>query len=92
MSDTNKAGPAMESLVQEVRGHFSTDAALQDALARLTLAGFDRASFSLPKDREDGTAVGNEGADNLSIRLIRASFERWALAWPGMPGPLPWRV
>ncbi|MBV9735520.1 MAG: hypothetical protein JO209_06385 [Acidisphaera sp.] len=43
-----KAGPAISDSVREVQGIFPSDASLQDAIARLTLLGFDRADLSLP--------------------------------------------
>ena len=44
MSDeTSKAGPVMAGSVDEVQGIFLSDAAMEDAIAKLTLAGFDRA-------------------------------------------------
>ncbi len=64
MSDGVKAGPALTETVEEVQGSFRTDAALQDAMGALTLAGFDRAAFSLPTDREGAVTTPNEGADN----------------------------
>ena len=50
MSDeiSSKPGPSLPEAVQEVQGVFPSDAALQDAVAKLTLAGFDRADLSLP--------------------------------------------
>lgn len=57
-----KAGPALGSSVQEVQGMFPSDAALQDALSRLTLAGYDRADFSLPTP----PAGGGEATPNQS--------------------------
>jgi hypothetical protein len=46
-SDVNQ-GPLINDTIQEVQGIFPSDAALQDAIGRLTRAGFDRASLSLP--------------------------------------------
>lgn len=43
-----KEGPAIAEAIAEVRGSFESDAALQDAIGRLELAGFDRADLSLP--------------------------------------------
>ncbi len=66
MSDqTGKEGPVLPEAVQEVQGIFSSDAALQDAIAKLTLAGFDRADFSLPATNPaPGMATPNQGAAN----------------------------
>ena len=46
-SDINR-GPSINDTIQEVQGIFPNDAALQDAIGRLTRAGFDRAALSLP--------------------------------------------
>ena len=43
-----KAGPALGETVQEVRGAFPSDGAIQDAISRLSIAGFDRADISIP--------------------------------------------
>ena len=49
--------------VQEVQGIFPSDAALQDAIAKLTHAGFDRASLSLPATQPPANvATPNQGA------------------------------
>ena len=50
MSDQTqgKPGPVLNPSIQEVQGVFPSDAMLQDAISKLTLAGFDRAAFSLP--------------------------------------------
>ncbi len=45
---SGKAGPVLSEHIQEVQGIFPSDAALQDAIGRLTRAGFDRAAISLP--------------------------------------------
>ncbi len=49
-SPTNpeKEGPPLTETVQEVRGVFPSDQAIQDAISRLSMAGFDRAEISLP--------------------------------------------
>ena len=62
MSDgTNgKAGPSMAESVDEVQGIFPSDAAMEDAIAKLTLAGFDRADFSLPTTSPTGGAATPE--------------------------------
>jgi hypothetical protein len=56
---------AISETIQEVRGVFPSDAALQDAIGRLTRLGFDRASLSLPAANpapQDATPSG--GAEN----------------------------
>jgi len=51
MSDQpiSKPGPVISDSVEEVQGIFPSDATMQDAIARLTMAGFDRAELSLPE-------------------------------------------
>ncbi len=50
MSDSTEAkpGPALAPDIDEVQGVFLSNAALEDAIAALTGAGFDRADLSLP--------------------------------------------
>jgi hypothetical protein len=63
-SDT-KTGPSINDTIQEVQGVFPNDAALQEAIGRLTRAGFDRAALSLPAANpryEDATP--SAGAEN----------------------------
>jgi hypothetical protein len=62
--DQGKAGPAHQATVHEVQGVFPDDATMQDALSQLTLAGYDRADFSLPEEQPAGElATPNESAD-----------------------------
>jgi hypothetical protein len=64
-SDLPKPGPVIADTIAEVQGIFATDAALQDAIGRLTLLGFDRAALSLPKAFLNiAEATPNEGAQN----------------------------
>ncbi len=59
----SKPGPVMSESVEEVQGIFPSDAAMQDAISKLTLAGFDRADFSLPVTRPAaGQATPEQGA------------------------------
>ncbi len=64
MSDeTSKHGPVIADLVEEVQGVFPSDAALQDALGRLRMVGFDHADLSLPTTRPAASAATpNQGA------------------------------
>ncbi len=65
MSETTKDGPTLSETVAEVQGVFPSNAAMQDAISKLTLAGFDRADFSLPATRpEPGNATPNDGASD----------------------------
>ncbi len=64
-STPDKAGPAMTETVQEVRGAFPSDQAVQDAISRLTMAGFDRAEISLPDaDPAPMRATPEQSAEN----------------------------
>ena len=64
MSDeTSKHGPALAATIEEVQGIFPTDAALQDALGRLRMVGFDHADLSLPVTNPAASAATpNQGA------------------------------
>ncbi len=65
MSDPTsaKVGPVMADSVDEVQGIFPSDAAMEEAISKLTLAGFDRADFSLPTTSPTGgTATPEQGA------------------------------
>ena len=64
-SPSGKPGPVINNAIDEVQGIFPSDAALQDAVGRLTRAGFDRAALSLPvASPARGDATPNEGAAN----------------------------
>jgi hypothetical protein len=81
-----KAGPALQDEVHEVQGHFPNDGALQDALSRLTLAGYDRADLSLPEEQVSGEATTpNEGQnaatddiDKTQLRTMGSSMASFA--------------
>ena len=64
MSDaTSKHGPVVAATIEEVQGIFPTDAALQDALGRLRMVGFDHADLSLPVTGPAASAATpNQGA------------------------------
>jgi hypothetical protein len=62
-----------DSAIDEVRGVFPSDAALQDAIGRLTQAGFDRADLSLPEAdaaRDAGSANPNTDVDSRQLRTM----------------------
>jgi hypothetical protein len=79
---TPKVGPAIGATVHEVRASFPSDAALQDAIDRLTRAGFDRADLSLPAAHppaaqatpERGAADPNTEDDTRQIRTMQTSM------------------
>ena len=62
--DIIKSGPALNPSVQEVQGVFPSEAAMEAAIAQLTMAGFDRAALSLPQTHvAAGQATPELGAD-----------------------------
>ena len=67
MSDPamSKAGPAIATEIDEVHAVFASDAAMQEAVARLTQAGFDRADLSLPA-ASPAMATPEQGADTVT--------------------------
>lgn len=81
-----KAGPGLGAAVHEVQGTFPDDATMQGALSQLTLAGYDRADFSLPEDQPAGEpATPNETAepptddvDKRQLRTMGASMAGYA--------------
>ncbi len=63
--DTSNPTAGLPASVHEIRGTFASDAAMQDAIAKLTLAGFDRADFSLPTSHQPANMnTPSEGAEN----------------------------
>jgi hypothetical protein len=77
-----KAGPELPDTVDEVHGRFATDAALEDAIGRLTRSGFDRADLSLPtinpppaeRTPEQGATNPNTDDDKQQMRTLHASM------------------
>ena len=68
--------PAIAEQVEEVQGQFPSQVAMQEAVSKLTLAGYDRAELSLPTVGARGAdATSNEGADSVTtdtdIRQLR---------------------
>ena len=88
MSETSgaKAGPEHQDTVHEVQGVFPDDATMQGALSQLTLAGYDRADFSLPEEQDaNGVATPNESAepatddaDKRQLRTMGTSMAGYA--------------
>jgi hypothetical protein len=61
----SETSPELARGITEVVGRFSSDAALQDAIGRLTRVGFDRAALSLPLAHpQPHEATPNAGAAN----------------------------
>ncbi len=77
-----KKGPVIGETVQEVQGIFPSDAALQNAIARLTQSGFDRADLSLPTAQpasqlatpEQGASLPTTDTDVRQIRTMATSM------------------
>lgn len=73
-------GPALTGEVHEVQGRFPNDAALQDALGRLALAGFDHADFSLPdpnaaaKTPDQGAEAATDEIDKSQVRTMASGM------------------
>ncbi len=65
-TDPAKPGPSLTEAVDEVRGIFPSDSALQDAISRLSMAGFDRADISIPDAAPTSAAAAtpDQGAEN----------------------------
>ncbi len=62
---TSESGPVLGGPVEEVQGIFPTDAAMQDALGRLRMVGFDHADLSLPMTQPTANVATPElGAAN----------------------------
>jgi hypothetical protein len=87
----NQSSPTLNESVQEVQGIFPSDAALQDAVGRLTRSGFDRAAISLPAANPAAAdATPTEGAadphtedDTRQSRTLQSSMAATAAAMLG---------
>lgn len=78
-SQQDKAGPELTEDVQELQAKFPNDAALQDAMSRLTLLGFDHADLSLPQehsptDTPDGAASATSDIDTQQVRTMASGL------------------
>ncbi|MDT7950825.1 MAG: hypothetical protein RQ966_04905 [Acetobacteraceae bacterium] len=75
MSDhvENSAQPPLKDDMQELQGNFPNDAALQVAIGKLELAGFDHADLSLPDPTADASTPDSAGAatDNVDRTQLR---------------------
>lgn len=91
MSSTNDASPTISETIKEVQGSFPSNAALEDAIGRLTRSGFDRAAISLPAanpEAEDATpSAGAQDPmtddDTRQVRTMRSSMAATAAAFVG---------
>ena len=87
-----KSGPALAGTVQELQGSFPSDRAMQEALGKLTLLGFDHADFSLPDPNApagtpDGAAAATDEIDKTQIRTMSSGMTGVA-AGAGIAGVL----
>ena len=91
MADVTNSGPSLPDSLVEVRGRFASDAALQDAIGRLTLLGFDRSALSVPAAAPDaahatpeaGAGAPNTEADERQLRTLGSSAAGVAAAMAG---------
>ena len=92
MSDTSQpimqdGSPAVAEHVEEVQGRFPSNATMQDAVARMTLEGFDRADFSLPKPGVSGGAdTPTEGADAVTSEADKRQLRTMGTGMAGYLG------
>jgi len=86
-TDSAKEGPSLATSVAEVQGIFSNDDTMQDALSQLTLAGYDRADFSLPEEQHStATATPNESAENPTDDIDKAQLRTLGTGMAGYAG------
>lgn len=65
MSETQADSPSIPDTTYEVQGVFPSDKTLQDAIAQLTLIGYDRSDLSLPQvDPPPSEATPDQAAEN----------------------------
>lgn len=87
MAEDAKAGPGNKAAVREVQGVFPDDATMQDALSELTLAGYDRADFSLPEDQPaNEIATPNESADPATDDADKRQLRTMGTSMAGYAG------
>jgi len=86
-TDSTKQGPALAASVAEVQGAFPNDETMQDALSQLTLAGYDRADFSLPDEQQAQAAnTPTEGAENPTDDTDKAQLRTLGTSMAGYAG------
>ncbi len=74
--DTNR-------MVRQVRGSFPSDAALTNAVSRLTSAGFDRANMVLPPTGDIAAEAVKPEDDRRQLRTLHSSTAAAAAAMAG---------
>ena len=90
-TDTNSKSPTLGEAIQEVQGVFPSNAALEDAIGRLTRSGFDRAAISLPipspgpaqTTPSAGAEDPNTEDDKRQTRTLQSSMAATAGAFLG---------
>ncbi len=93
MVDDNPEGaenePALPNDIAEVVGFFRDDAGLEEAVSRLTLAGFDRAELSLPlADIPSHQATPDAGATAVFSDVDRRQMRTLGTGIAGAAGAL----
>jgi hypothetical protein len=79
----------MSDTLREVQAVFASDAALQDGIAGLTLAGFDRAEISLPASNpRPAEATPEQGAEDPDTREDGAQLRTMRTSMAGAAGAL----
>lgn len=92
MSDTTgpvmqDGSPVVAEHVEEIQGQFPSNDTMQDAVGRLTLAGFDRAALSLPKPNPTGSAdTPTEGADSVTSDIDKRQLRTMGTGMAGYLG------
>ena len=92
MSDTTQpimqdGSPAVAVHIEEVQGRFPSNAAMQEAVSQLTLAGWDRAELSLPKPHAPGSAeTPTEGADSVTSEVDKRQLRTMGTGMAGYLG------
>ena len=75
----NTTQPALTDAIQELQASFPNDAALQAAIGKLELAGFDHADLSLPNptvsvDTPDSAEAATDNVDRVQLRTMASGM------------------
>ncbi len=83
------AGPTINTSISEVQGLFPSDAAMQDAISRLSLLGCDRADFSIPNTRSAASEARPEaGAENPETDVDNQQMRTMSSSMAGATGAI----
>lgn len=82
MSGAAAPGPGLTDMIEEMRGLFASNQALEDAISRLAMAGIDRADISLPASHpaperstpEQSAGNPNTADDQRQSRTLHTSL------------------